>query len=204
MKKLVLSIAAMAAVLSSCQMEEMEGVAASSSDAFKLEVNIENIGTDAAGTKTVLDPDEYKVAWAENDELAVVVKYSDNSYRNFKFTKSASGDNIFECENFVAENAAEYHVFYPYSEDYSSISKDGFANAAVTVGAAADAVQTGDASGVSANAPLCGSCFHPVRHHCDEQCRRCHHRIQDSGRQQRGCRHDRYILCKFRNRGHQE
>ena len=156
MKKLVLSIAAMAAVLSSCQMEEMEGVVTSSSDAFKLEVNIENIGTDAAGTKTVLDPDRYKVAWAENDELAVVVKYSDNSFRNFKFTKSASGDNIFECENFVAENAAEYHVFYPYSEDYSSISEDGFANAAVTVGAAADAVQTGDASGVSANAPLCG------------------------------------------------
>ena len=151
MKKLVFSLAAAAAILSACQMTEMEGDIIPSDGVFRLNVAIENIDT-----KTVLDPDGYKLSWADGDALSVVAKYSDGTYASYRFDKSATGENLFECEDFIPEGVTEYHVFYPYSEEYSSIGEDGFANAAVTVGAAADAAQTGEASGVGSNAPLCG------------------------------------------------
>ena len=151
MKKLIIFSIAAAAAFSSCQMAEMEGGVADPGDAFRLEVNIGN-----TETKTVLDPDGFKVSWAPDDALSVVAGKSDGSYKGYKFVKSASGANVFECTDFDPEDVTEYHVFYPYSENLTSIGEDGFANADITIGSSADAAQTGEADGVGSNAPLCG------------------------------------------------
>ncbi len=153
MKKLIFSAAALAAVLSGCQMTEMEEATVPSNDFFKLQVNIAE--PEGSGTKTVLSPEEgYKVSWDEDDALSVLVKKADESFVNYRFDKSASGENVFECEGFDPADVTDYYVFYPYDEGYEAVDADGYGNVAVTIGSAADGTQTGEAAGVNSNAPL--------------------------------------------------
>ena len=108
MKKILLSLLAVAAVSASCQKTELgddgSTTAPGGEGTFRLEAGIPE-------TKTVFTPPT-KVAWEDSDELAVVA----NSGTPVKFVKTPEG-NWFESDGFTPEEGTDYtyYALYPYS-----------------------------------------------------------------------------------------
>lgn len=84
-------------------------------------------------TKTVFTP-PFKVEWASDDALSVIVK-DGNGYKPHRFVKTHSGDNTFGCEGFAPEGITEYNVLYPFEDGFTGIMSDGFTDASVRIGA---------------------------------------------------------------------
>lgn len=116
MKKILLSVLAVAAVAVSCQTEKLEEGTSQTGKTVKIVAELPE-------TKTVFNPEDKTVAWEDGDELTVVV----NSSSAYKFDKVA-GENAFSASGVTLQDGQNtYHVLYPYNEKVESVDADGFA-----------------------------------------------------------------------------
>ena len=116
MKKILLSVLAVAAVAVSCQTEKLEEGTSQTGKTVKIVAELPE-------TKTVFNPEDKTVAWEDGDELTVVV----NSSSAYKFGKVA-GENAFSASGVTLQDGQNtYHVLYPYNEKAASVDADGFA-----------------------------------------------------------------------------
>ena len=116
MKKILLSVLAVAAVAVSCQTEKLEEGTSQTGKTVKIVAELPE-------TKTIFNPEDKTVAWEDDDELTVVV----NSSSAYKFGKVA-GENAFSASGVTLQDGQNtYHVLYPYNEKAASVDADGFA-----------------------------------------------------------------------------
>ena len=102
MKKILLSVLAVAAVAVSCQTEKLEEGTSQTGKTVKIVAELPE-------TKTVFNPEDKTVAWEDGDELTVVV----NSSSAYKFDKVA-GENAFSASGVTLQDGQNtYHVLYP-------------------------------------------------------------------------------------------
>lgn len=115
MKKILLSVLAVAAVAVSCQTEKLEEGTSQTGKTVKIVAELPE-------TKTIFNPEDKTVAWEDGDELTVVV----NSSSAYKFGKVA-GENAFSASGVTLQDGQNtYHVLYPYNEKAASVDADGF------------------------------------------------------------------------------
>ena len=115
MKKILLSVLAVAAVAVSCQTEKLEEGTSQTGKTVKIVAELPE-------TKTVFNPEDKTVAWEDDDELTVVV----NSSSAYTFGKVA-GENAFSASGVTLQDGQNtYHVLYPYNEKAASVDADGF------------------------------------------------------------------------------
>lgn len=115
MKKILLSVLAVAAVAVSCQTEKLEEGTSQTGKTVKIVAELPE-------TKTIFNPEDKTVAWEDGDELTVVV----NSSSAYKFDKVA-GENAFSASGVTLQDGQNtYHVLYPYNEKAASVDADGF------------------------------------------------------------------------------
>lgn len=115
MKKILLSVLAVAAVAVSCQTEKLEEGTSQTGKTVKIVAELPE-------TKTIFNPEDKTVAWEDGDELTVVV----NSSSAYKFGKVA-GENAFSALGVTLQDGQNtYHVLYPYNEKAASVDADGF------------------------------------------------------------------------------
>lgn len=138
MKKILLSVLAVAAVAVSCQTEKLEEGTSQTGKTVKIVAELPE-------TKTIFNPEDKTVAWEDGDELTVVV----NSSSAYKFDKVA-GENAFSASGVTLQDGQNtYHVLYPYNSNVKTVDVDGVAcNASgskryVNVPSEAAAVQKG-------------------------------------------------------------
>lgn len=116
MKKILLSVLAVAAVAVSCQTEKLEEGTSQTGKTVKIVAELPE-------TKTVFNPEDKTVAWEDGDELTVVV----NSSSAYKFGKVA-GENAFSAPGVTLQDGQNtYHVLYPYNSDVKTVDVDGVA-----------------------------------------------------------------------------
>lgn len=116
MKKILLSVLAVAAVAVSCQTEKLEEGTSQTGKTVKIVAELPE-------TKTVFNPEDKTVAWEDGDELTVVV----NSSSAYKFGKVA-GENAFSALGVTLQDGQNtYHVLYPYNSDVKTVDVDGVA-----------------------------------------------------------------------------
>lgn len=115
MKKILLSVLAVAAVAVSCQTEKLEEGTSQTGKTVKIVAELPE-------TKTIFNPEDKTVAWEDGDELTVVV----NSSSAYTFDKVA-GENAFSASGVTLQDGQNtYHVLYPYNEKAASVDADGF------------------------------------------------------------------------------
>lgn len=113
----------MAAAAVSCTIDEPASDTGAISDGgFVIEAGI-------MGSKTVFTP-PVSVEWASSDELSVLVAGG-----NYRFVKTADGDNSFSSVDFSPEEGVEYtyNVFYPYYDGFSAVDESGLAQGLVSL-----------------------------------------------------------------------
>ena len=113
----------MAAAAVSCTIDEPASDTGAISDGgFVIEAGI-------MGSKTVFTP-PVSVEWASSDELSVLVAGG-----NYRFVKTANGDNSFSSVDFSPEEGVEYtyNVFYPYCDGFSAVDESGLAQGLVSL-----------------------------------------------------------------------
>ena len=116
MKKILLSVLAVAAVAVSCQTEKLEEGTSQTGKTVKIVAELPE-------TKTIFNPEDKTVAWEDGDELTVVV----NSSSAYKFGKVA-GENAFSASGVTLQDGQNtYHVLYPYNSDVKTVDVDGVA-----------------------------------------------------------------------------
>ena len=116
MKKILLSVLAVAAVAVSCQTEKLEEGTSQTGKTVKIVAELPE-------TKTVFNPEDKTVAWEDDDELTVVV----NSSSAYTFGKVA-GENAFSASGVTLQDGQNtYHVLYPYNSDVKTVDVDGVA-----------------------------------------------------------------------------
>ena len=116
MKKILLSVLAVAAVAVSCQTEKLEEGTSQTGKTVKIVAELPE-------TKTIFNPEDKTVAWEDGDELTVVV----NSSSAYTFGKVA-GENAFSASGVTLQDGQNtYHVLYPYNGSAASVGDDGFA-----------------------------------------------------------------------------
>ena len=152
MKRILISLAAAAMIMTGCQVTGPEENNVTPKETFRLTAEI------SPSSRTTFTPDGYKVDWDEDDALSVIALET-GEYSGYRFYRSASsGDNVFESQDFeLTENTEEINVIYPYSENLTSIS-DGRTNASVIVGSEVGESQSqnGNNPGANVDAPLYG------------------------------------------------
>ena len=152
MKRILISLAAAAMIMTGCQVTGPEENNVTPKETFRLTAEI------SPSSRTTFTPDGYKVDWDEDDALSVIALET-GEYSGYRFYRSASsGDNVFESQDFeLTENTEEINVIYPYSENLTSIS-DGRTNASVIVGSKVGESQSqnGNNPGANVDAPLYG------------------------------------------------
>ncbi len=151
MKKSIL-FAAFATIFAGCQVSDLDenDNNALSGEVFRIQASIPE-------TKTTFTP-PYKVNWDDDDALSVIVK-DGGQYSSHMFTKSESGDNVFECTDFTpSATIEEYNVFYPYNKYYDKIDEEGYGSSYITFGSQSGASQEqqGIDSGTHIDAPMYG------------------------------------------------
>lgn len=154
MKKTVFTIAAAAAMLMSCSVEEADRTQSlPGGETFTITASIEQ---EPAGlqSKTVLDAaDGFKVAWEDDDRLSVIAAYSDGSYQAYEFVKGEG--NIFTCD--AVANPADItsvNVFYPYDRNNTAMDDEGYGRAGMGFGLGAVQSATDDSGHI--DAPMYG------------------------------------------------
>ena len=116
MKKILLSVLAVAAVAVSCQTEKLEEGTSQTGKTVKIVAELPE-------TKTIFNPEDKTVAWEDGDELTVVV----NSSSAYTFGKVA-GENAFSASGVTLQDGQNtYHVLYPYNSDVKTVDVDGVA-----------------------------------------------------------------------------
>ena len=114
MKKILLSVLAVAAVAVSCQTEKLEEGTSQTGKTVKIVAELPE-------TKTIFNPEDKTVAWEDGDELTVVV----NSSSAYKFGKVA-GENAFSASGVTLQDGQNtYHVLYPYNSYVKTVDVDG-------------------------------------------------------------------------------
>lgn len=114
MKKILLSVLAVAAVAVSCQTEKLEEGTSQTGKTVKIVAELPE-------TKTIFNPEDKTVAWEDGDELTVVV----NSSSAYKFDKVA-GENAFSASGVTLQDGQNtYHVLYPYNSNVKTVNVDG-------------------------------------------------------------------------------
>lgn len=114
MKKILLSVLAVAAVAVSCQTEKLEEGTSQTGKTVKIVAELPE-------TKTVFNPEDKTVAWEDGDELTVVV----NSSSAYKFGKVA-GENAFSALGVTLQDGQNtYHVLYPYNSYVKTVDVYG-------------------------------------------------------------------------------
>lgn len=114
MKKILLSVLAVAAVAVSCQTEKLEEGTSQTGKTVKIVAELPE-------TKTIFNPEDKTVAWEDGDELTVVV----NSSSAYKFGKVA-GENAFSALGVTLQDGQNtYHVLYPYNSYVKTVDVDG-------------------------------------------------------------------------------
>ena len=116
MKKILLSVLAVAAVAVSCQTEKLEEGTSQTGKTVKIVAELPE-------TKTIFNPEDKTVAWEDGDELTVVV----NSSSAYTFGKVA-GENAFSASGVTLQDGQNtYHVLYPYNSEVKTVDVDGVA-----------------------------------------------------------------------------
>lgn len=152
---------ALAIAMTGCQTAEPEDGGQVSSEVFGIDARIDGRadGQLPSSRTTFTPPGE--VAWDSDDRIAALV-YDSGDWSAHRLDRAAQGEGRFSAADgyVLTATAASVHAIYPYSSSITALDGDGFTDAPVIIGSAADGSQvqngTGEEAAAHIEAPLYG------------------------------------------------